>query len=132
MCQGTSAQKNHQSSKRRGKRKPSTHCSVGLIYQKNHEEEQDCGRPAKRLRYTFDDEDQEKLEKLERSVAQAKNEPEMIEPGVVENRRQLKLEKSLITSRKYLESKVTKVVKDDLRRKIIELLLHLHIVLHLQ
>ena len=101
-----------------------------MIYQKNHEEDQDCGRPAKRLRYTFDDEDQEKLEKLERSVEQAKNEPEMIEPGVVENRRQLKLEKSPITSRKYLESKVTKVVKDDLRRKINELLLHLHIVLH--
>ena len=68
-------------------------------------------RPAKRLRYTFDDDDQEKLEKLEKS-REEKTQPEINEPGVVENRRQLKMNKSPITSSGYLESKVIKLEEE--------------------
>ena len=67
-------------------------------------------RPAKKLRYTFDDDDQEKLERLEKS-REEKIQPEINEPGIVKNRRKLKM-KSLTTSSEYLESKVVKVEEE--------------------
>ena len=43
------------------------------------------GRTSKKLRYTFNEEDQAKLEKLENERKSPKEDPEPVIPGVVEN-----------------------------------------------
>ena len=83
----------------------------GWIDDKGRRSRSRSRRPAKRLRYTFDDDDQEKLEKLEKS-REEKIQPEINDPGVVENRRQLKMNKYPTTSSEYLESKVIKVEEE--------------------
>ena len=68
---------------------------------------------SKKLRYTFDEEDQAKLEKLETERKSPKEDPEPVIAGVVENRRKLRRKPaSPIRSKGYLASKVIKVDKE--------------------
>ena len=48
------------------------------------------GRTSKKLRNTFNEEDQAKLEKLENERKSPKEDPEPVIPGVVENGRKLR------------------------------------------
>ena len=71
------------------------------------------GRTSKKLKYTFDEEDQAKLEKLENERKSPKEDPEPVIPGVVENGRKLRRKPSSpIESKGYLASKVVKVDKE--------------------
>ena len=71
------------------------------------------GRSSKKLRYTFDEEDQAKLERLESERKSPKEDPEPVVAGVVENRRKLRRKPaSPIRSKGYLASKVIKVDKE--------------------